>query len=169
MSAPESSAFVPGGAPGDGRDETDTERLDRNWSEILQELRVMQTGTQILTGFLLAIAFQQRFTTLSGAQIGVYLTLVALSALATVLALAPVAIHRALFHQHVKFFIVRVANVLLRIALVVIAITLSGTTLLIFDVVVGRTAGIVAGAVTIVLCAAAWLALPRFARVKRTT
>ena len=47
--------------PRDGRDETETERLDRNWTEILQELRVIQTGTQILTGFLLTLAFQQRF------------------------------------------------------------------------------------------------------------
>ena len=46
----------------DGRDETPNERADRNWNELLQELRVMQTGTQILTGFLLAVAFQPRFT-----------------------------------------------------------------------------------------------------------
>ncbi|WP_291053049.1 DUF6328 family protein, partial [Herbiconiux sp.] len=47
-------------APGDGRDETENERLDRNWNELLQELRVIQTGTQILTGFLLAAVFQSR-------------------------------------------------------------------------------------------------------------
>ena len=50
--------------PADGRDETLDERMDRNWNEMLQELRVTQTGTQILTGFLLAIAFQNRFTEL---------------------------------------------------------------------------------------------------------
>ncbi|MBN9194503.1 MAG: sodium:proton antiporter, partial [Microbacterium sp.] len=61
---------------GDGRDETEAERLDRNWDEILQETRVVQTGTQILTGFLLAIAFQQRFEDLDGYQIAVYLVLV---------------------------------------------------------------------------------------------
>ena len=48
----------------DGRDETEAERLDRNWAELLQELRVVQTGTQILTGFLLTLVFQQRFTEL---------------------------------------------------------------------------------------------------------
>jgi len=47
--------------PTDGRDESVNERMDRNWNEILQELRVTQTGTQIFTGFLLTIAFQQRF------------------------------------------------------------------------------------------------------------
>ena len=151
----------------DPRAETEIERLDRNWTELLQELRVLQTGTQILTGFLLAIAFQQRFAQLTGLQLGVYLVLVACSALATVLALAPVAVHRALFHQHAKHFIVQVAGASLRIALVVIAITLSGTTLLIFDVVMGRTAGAVAGIVTLVVCASAWLVLPLVARARR--
>ena len=157
---------APDADPHDGRNETEVERLDRNWSEILQELRVLQTGTQIFTGFLLAIAFQQRFAQLDAGQLTVYLVLVACSALATVLALTPVAIHRALFHRHVKDFLVRVANVVLRIALAVIAITLSGTSLLIFDVVLGRAAGIVAAIITAVLCLAAWLALPLFARSK---
>ncbi|QYF73171.1 DUF6328 family protein [Cryobacterium sp. PAMC25264] len=44
----------------DGRDETVTERLDRNWNELLQEVRVIQAGSQILTGFLLAAVFQLR-------------------------------------------------------------------------------------------------------------
>ncbi|MFC5501288.1 DUF6328 family protein [Lysinimonas soli] len=150
--------------PGDGRHETELQRLDRNWTELLQELRVLQTGTQIFTGFLLAIAFQPRFTQLDPAQLAVYLTLVSFSSVATVLALTPVAMHRALFHRHEKRFLVGVANVLLRVALVVVAITLSGTALLIFDVVVGRTAGIAAGVATAVLSLAAWLVLPMFAR-----
>src|SRR5689334_19894510 len=85
--------------PGDGRDETEAERLDRNWTEMLQELRVTQTGTQILTGFLLTIPFQQRFAELDDTQRGIYLVLVAFAALATILALAPVSLHRALFRQ----------------------------------------------------------------------
>ena len=52
----------------DGRDETPTQRADRNWGEVLQELRVLQTGTQILTGFLLALAFQQTFADGKGAE-----------------------------------------------------------------------------------------------------
>jgi len=66
--------------PDDGRNETQAERLDRNWNEILQELRVVQTGTQILTGFLLTVAFQQRFEDLDRFQVTVYLVLVALAA-----------------------------------------------------------------------------------------
>ncbi len=88
--------------PHDGRDETEMERNDRNWTEILQELRVIQTGTQILTGFLLTLAFQQRFTDLDAYQVDTYLALVIVAALATALALAPVALHRALFRRRAK-------------------------------------------------------------------
>ena len=146
--------------PGDGRDETEAERLDRNWTELLQELRVTQTGTQILTGFLLTIPFQQRFTELSAVQLDIYLVLVVFAALATILALAPVSLHRALFRTGAKARIVRLANRLLIAALVCVAVTLVGTTLLIFDVVAGTPYGIVAGLVTLVLCAAGWWLLP---------
>src|SRR3954452_17830000 len=86
----------------DGRDETPSERADRNWNEVLQELRVMQTGTQILTGFLLALAFQPAFADLTGSQRAIYLTLVVLSALSSIVALAPVALHRVLFQRKAK-------------------------------------------------------------------
>jgi hypothetical protein len=150
--------------PGDGRDETEAERLDRNWTELLQELRVTQTGTQILTGFLLTIPFQQRFTELDGAQLVIYLVLVTFAALATILALAPVSLHRALFRQGAKPRIVKISNRLLIAALACVALTLTGTTLLIFDVVAGETAGIIAGVVTFALSVAGWLAVPAMAR-----
>jgi hypothetical protein len=150
--------------PDNGRDETEEERLDRNWAELLQELRVVQTGTQILTGFLLTLVFQQRFVDLDPYQVTIYLVLVTLAALATILALTPVSLHRLLFRQRAKPQIVRFANVLLELTLLVVGLTLAGTTLLIFDVVVGHAAGIIAGVVTLALAGIAWAALPRFAR-----
>ena len=82
------------------RDETEAQRLDRNWSSLLQELRVAQTGVQLLTGFLLTLPFQQRFTQLDGVMRTVYLVTVACSIGATVLLIAPVSMHRLLFRQH---------------------------------------------------------------------
>lgn len=152
--------------PGDGRDETEAERLDRNWSEMLQELRVTQTGTQILTGFLLTIPFQQRFTDLDEFQRITYLVLVALAVLATLTALAPVSLHRSLFRQGAKPQIVLLTNKLLTIALVFVALTLSGTALLIFEVVAGPVAGIVASAVAIGLSILVLRGLPAFARAR---
>ena len=107
--------------PLDGRDETEVERLDRNWNEILQELRVIQTGTQILTGFLLTVAFQQRFTELDQFQVDVYLALVIVAAAATILGLAPVSLHRTLFRRRAKEAIVQIANRILKATIVVVA------------------------------------------------
>jgi hypothetical protein len=150
--------------PFDGRDETEMERLDRNWTEILQELRVIQTGTQILTGFLLTVAFQQRFTDLDQFQVDVYLALVVVAAAATVLGLAPVSLHRTLFRRKAKAAIVALADRILKVTLVVVALTLSGTILLIFDVVIGRSAGLIAGAITFVVAFATWTLLTVGAR-----
>ena len=60
----------------DDRDETEAERLDRNWNDMLQELRVVQTGVQLLSGFLLTLPFTERFRTLDVWQERLYLALV---------------------------------------------------------------------------------------------
>ena len=135
-------------ASDDGRRETPNEKLDRNWNEILQELRVTQTGTQILTGFLLTLVFQPKFDQLDDFQRTVYLVLVALASLTTVLGLAPVLIHRELFRRRLKGTVVAGADIFLRCALGGIGAVLMGTQLLVFDVAVGRTAGLVAATVT---------------------
>jgi hypothetical protein len=146
--------------PLDGRDETETERYDRNWNEILQELRVTQTGTQILTGFLLTLAFQPRFEDLDQFQVDVYLVLVGLAAASTALGLAPVSLHRTLFRQKAKREIVGLADRLLRVTLLCVGLLISGVVLLIFDVVLSRGAGIAAGSITAALLALMWIALP---------
>ncbi len=154
----------------DGRDETPNERADRNWEELLQELRVMQTGTQILTGFLLAVAFQPRFTDMDEFQRDLYVVLVALAALATILALAPVGIHRALFGSRLKPELVRTAARLVKIDLFVIGALTIGVTTLIVDFTVSRTAGIIAlvASLVLVLVLGLWMALPGLLRRARS-
>ncbi|KJL28505.1 DUF6328 family protein [Microbacterium oxydans] len=144
----------------DGRDETPNERADRNWDELMQELRVMQTGTQILTGFLLAVAFQPRFTDMDALQVDVYVVLVVLASLATILALAPVVMHRALFGRRRKPELVRVAARIVKVDLTVIAALTIGVTTLIVDFTVGRTAGIVALIASVIGVTLLWFALP---------
>ncbi len=144
--------------------ETRAERVERNWTEILQELRVIQTGSQILTGFLLTLAFQPRFAQLDEYQHLLYLGLVVAAALVTVLGLTPVSLHRVLFRRNAKELIVQVANRLLKLTLAGVGVTLTGTLVLIFDVVLGRTAGLVAGAIALVVLVAAWIAVPELIR-----
>lgn len=140
--------------PDDGRHESANQRLDRNWIEILQELRVTQTGTQILTGFLLSIAFQPTFDHLSPFQERVYLVLVVVAVLTTALALTPVSLHRSLFRRGAKLVVVRVGHLILRLVLLGVGLVLVGTVLLVFDVVLGLGAALaVTGSVALVLVA----------------
>jgi len=147
--------------------ETQAQLADRHWAEILQELRVTQTGTQILTGFLLTLAFQTRFTDLNQLQIDMYLALVVVAAITTALALAPVALHRVLFRQGVKERMVRIGDVILRITLGGVAAVLVGTILLIFSVVAGLVPAIIAASATLIVILSIWVALPTFAHPRR--
>lgn len=146
---------------GDGRHETDNERADRNWNELLQELRVTQTGTQILTGFLLTIPFQQRFESLDAHQTDLYLVLVVLAVLATALFVAPVSLHRVLFRKRLKPELVTAGSRFARAGLVVLALVMAGSAALIFDVVLSRDAGRVVGIASIVLLAVSWWLVPK--------
>ena len=140
--------------------ESESERLDRNWNELLQELRVTQTGTQILAGFLLTLPFQQRFSELADYQVTIYLVLVCGATLVTVLGVTPVGVHRRLFRRGEKARIVALGNALLRIMLVALSFVIVGTILFIFDIVVGTLAGIIAGAATAIVLAAGLLVAP---------
>lgn len=152
--------------PGDGRDETPNERSDRNWNDILQELRVALTGTQLIGGFLLAVAFQPRFEDLDAYQLTLYLILVTLAGLATVIGLAPVTLHRTLFRRQVKERVVRMGNRLLIAHLAVVALLVIGVTSLIFDWALSRTAGIIALVVGAIVLVVLWVVLPRLEIVK---
>ncbi|HET9303877.1 MAG TPA: DUF6328 family protein [Propionibacteriaceae bacterium] len=152
----------------DGRDESLNERMDRNWNEILQELRVTQTGTQIFTGFLLTIAFQSRFSELTTFQVRVYLTLVIAAVLTTALGLAPVNLHRGLFRKGAKMIIVQTAHIIMRITLVGVALMLIGTVLLIFDLVLDRRAALIAAGATL-LIVIVLAVLPPLLRSNRST
>ncbi|MFE5670615.1 DUF6328 family protein [Agromyces sp. NPDC056523] len=146
------------------RDETPGERLDRKWNDILQELRVVMTGTQLITGFLLAVAFQPKFAELEQREVTLYLVLVVLATISTMLGLAPVILHRQLSGQNQKERVVRVANGLLLSLLVVVSLTSAGVAMLIFDVTVSQQAGYTAGGVAFVLLLAFWIVVPRIGK-----
>ena len=147
------------------RDETPQERADRNWAELLQELRVSQTGVQLLAGFLATLPFQARFTELDAFQRGWYVGLLGLAFGTVGVTLAPVAIHRRVFQGDVKQHLVRAGHRLTQAALVMIAVLLAGIVFLVVDVVYDRTAAAWGAAVSLVVLAVLLLVLP--ARVAR--
>ncbi|MEV7605873.1 DUF6328 family protein [Paenarthrobacter sp. NPDC089322] len=138
-------------APRTGRNESTEERMDRNWMELIQELRVLQTGVQILGGFLLTLPFQERFEDLDDWQRGLYLFNVMAAALTTSLIVLPVSVHRRLFRQGLKSTLVSSANIVTKFALFGVAILIVGSASLVFDVVAGRTAGLVSGGAIILV------------------
>jgi hypothetical protein len=117
--------------------ETPHQRLNRRYAEILQEVRVAQTGTQLLLAFLLTLAFTPRFSYLTHFQIVVYVTSLVIGAGATALLIAPAAFHRIVFHNDLKDTLVRYSNRFAYFGLIMLMLALSSSMLLILDVVLG--------------------------------
>jgi Family of unknown function (DUF6328) len=127
----------------DGRDETDKERLDRNLNELLQELRVVLPGVQVLFAFLLTVPFQQGFQKATSFQKDVYLVTLLLTALASALLMAPSAYHRLEFRQDDKRHIVFMANRLSIAGFAVLAGAMTSAVLLVTDYVFTPTTALI--------------------------
>jgi hypothetical protein len=127
----------------EGRNETEKERLDRNLGELLQELRVVLPGVQVLFAFLLTVPFQQRFQTATTFQKDIYLVTLLLTALASALLMAPSAYHRLEFRQDDKRHIVFIANRLSIAGFAVLAAAMTSAVLLVTDFVFGSTTALI--------------------------
>lgn len=143
------------------RGETPAQRADRNWNELLQEFRVLQTGVQLLTGFLLTLPFQSGFSGLDRFQRDLYLVLVVLAGLTTAVMLAPIAVHRHLFHWHRKDRLVTAGHRLARIALVLVGALIVGAAVFVFDIVVDRVAALIVGGLMLIPVLVSLWVLPR--------
>ncbi len=142
------------------RDESEAHRLDRNYAELLQELRVAQTGVQILFAFLLGIAFQQRFASLGNGEVDLYLITLVSAAVAAVLLIAPVPIHRILFRRHLKEQLVTITARLAIFGVTFLAISVLSAIMLVVDIAAGLGAAIAVTAALAVVVVAIWLTLP---------
>ncbi|MFI0543324.1 DUF6328 family protein [Streptomyces sp. WSLK1-3] len=150
--------------PCTARNETPLERADRNFGELLQELRVTQTGVQILFAFLLTLAFTQRFPALDTFQRATYVTTLLFAVLAAALFTAPAALHRSLFQRGAKARIVQVSSRLATVGMGVLVLAFTGSVLLVVDVTTGRAGGLAAGAATLMVCLGLWWLLPLLVR-----
>ncbi|MEV5376712.1 DUF6328 family protein [Streptomyces nondiastaticus] len=155
--------MAPSGRPGGGRHETPEERADRRWGELLQEVRVTQTGVQILFGFLLTVAFTPRFATLDGTDRTIYVVTVMLGAATTGALIGPVSFHRIVSGRRIKPQTVAWAARLTLAGVVLLLCTVTSALLLILRVALHSPAvpWLVAGIVAwLVLC---WFGLPGWA------
>jgi uncharacterized membrane protein len=134
--------------------------LDRNFDELLQELRVSQTGVQILFAFLLGVSFTTPFRQADAFVHRVYSVTLLLCVLATALFICPVALHRMLFHLGRKGELVRISSRLALAGLYALLLAISGAVLLALDDPLGRAMAIgLAGGAFVVLLAL-WVLLP---------
>ena len=148
------------GSGSDSRDESEADRLDRNYGELLQELRVAETGVQILFAFMLSIAFQQRFQTLDDVQRTIYVITLLFCTLSIALLVAPVAFHRLTFRQGLKDELVQITNALALAGTSFLLLAVLSGVLLILDYVVGRGFAVAVTAVLAVLFVGLWVVLP---------
>ncbi|MFF8939409.1 DUF6328 family protein [Streptomyces paradoxus] len=158
-----------GGVMRRGRDETEEERADRMWQELIQEVRVAQMGVQILFGFLLTVVFTEKYDDLSGTDQTIYLVTVVLGACATGALIGPVSLHRLVSGRRVKPQAVKLASRLTLLGLVLLLATMTSSLLLILRVAThdGFVPYLVAGVVAwYLLC---WFVLPLWTRHRYTS
>jgi hypothetical protein len=143
-----------------GRDETDLERCDRNLTELLQEVRVVQTGIQILFGFLLTVAFQPKFKTLTGFQRADYFGTLIAAAITLIMLTAPTSWHRILFRRGDKRHLVNIANRFTVIGMATMGFTVIGAVMLLSDIAFPTPVTVIITTITVLACSIAWYIMP---------
>jgi len=147
------------------RGETELQSVDRHFNELLQELRVAQTGVQILFAFLLGLAFTPRFPDLTVGQQGVYLVTLVLSAVSAALLIGPVGYHRTVFRQRLRSQLVSTAHRYAIAGLVLLLLALVGAVELAASFILGPRATILAAALA-GLFATLWFIVPLIHRLR---
>jgi hypothetical protein len=140
--------------------ESPVQRADRNFQELISELRVLQTGVQFLFGFLLILAVQPRFADPGTFGRVTYVVTLALCCAATALLMAPVAYHRALFAKGVKPEIVKVSSRFARAGMLALFLAIISAVLLVVDAVLGLLGASIVAAIVAVFFAVLWYAVP---------
>lgn len=149
-----------GGSPGEVRSESAAERDDRNLAELLQELRVISIGVQVLFGALLSLPFTTRFDRLDGVQRDLYLSSLVLAAVATTLLLSPVAYHRVVFRRGLKGGLVHFANLMALVGLAAVGGAILTAVAMVIDYVAGTLPAILITVLVAIMLVSLWFAIP---------
>jgi Family of unknown function (DUF6328) len=150
----------------DQRDETEAERLDRNYAELLQELRVAQVGVQILFASLLTVAFSERFRQITEGQRNTYVVTLLAASAATAFLIGPVSFHRIVFRRSQKKHLVFNAHRMALGGLVCLMVSVVGAVLLILEVVLGQPEAAWFAAAVAAFFVTLWLVIPVVSRIR---
>ncbi len=150
------------------RDESEAARLDRNYNELLQDLRVAQTGVQVLFAFFLGIACTQRYSALEAHQRVLYVVTLVSAACTAITLIAPVAVHRMLFREHLKDEVVEFTSRLAGAGLALLAVAMLAAVFFVLDVVTTLLISIIITGMLGVIIGAIWYLLPARERARHT-
>jgi Kef-type K+ transport system membrane component KefB len=140
--------------------EVDDERLNRNLDQLLQELRIVLPGVQVLFAFLLAVPFSTRFAKVDGLERDVYFAALLLSAISVALLMATSMHHRILFRHEQKAYLVSVASVMTVAGMTALALAIVLSLFLVAHFLFGSRAAWIAGGLSFAAFALLWYALP---------
>jgi hypothetical protein len=150
------------------RHEMPLQRADRAYGEILQEVRVAQTGVQILFAFLLTLAFTARFKSITPLQRDIYVVALMLAAAATALLIAPAAFHRVIYRRRLKQHLVHAANKLALAGLVLLLLAMISALVLILDVTTGTSTAVILASGMLTWFFTWWFILPVYSRLRHS-
>ncbi|WP_053207275.1 DUF6328 family protein [Jiangella muralis] len=148
------------------RNEDQAGRYDRHWNELLQELRIAQTGGQILFAFLLTIAFTSPFRDADDFTHDVYAVTIVLSAMSMALLIAPVSFHRIVFRQGLRDRMIPLASRMTAGGLALLMLAVCGGLLLALDVVLARWLAITVDGVALLWFIVFWYVIPARVRAR---
>ncbi|MGN6170444.1 MAG: DUF6328 family protein, partial [Solirubrobacteraceae bacterium] len=139
-----------------GRNETTLERSDRNLVELMQEVRVVQTGVQVLFGFLLMAPLTAGFGRLGSVLQKEYFVTLLLAAVGAMLLIAPTAFHRLLFRRDDKEYLLHVANRLTIAGLAAVGLAMVGSIIFVAGILFPDAIAVTVGALACLVCALLW-------------
>jgi hypothetical protein len=142
-------------------------RLDRELIELLQELRTILPGVQVLFAFLLTVPFSQRFAQTSDLERAVFFTAFLATALSAVLLMVPGVWHRLRFRERDKEDLLAVSNNLTVAATVALAVAITAVVFLIGEVLYGAEVGVICAAATVVVISVFWYLSPLWPWLQR--
>lgn len=146
--------------PETGRDESESERIDRNLQEMIGELRVALPGVQVLFAFLLVVPFNQRFASVTNFQQTIYFITLLTTAAAAICLIAPSAHHRLEFRRQDKEHIVRTGNRIIILGLGLLAVAMTGAVVFITDVLYKASTAYLVGIGAAAAFAIFWFLIP---------
>jgi hypothetical protein len=143
---------------GDSKDEQS--RHDRELIELLNELRVVLPGVQVLFAFLLTVPFTLKFIDLSSSQRAAFVTALLSAAAASALLIAPSAFHRLRFREHDKEAILRAGNRLTIAGLACLALAIVAALYVVMDLMYETPVAVLIAAAAAVVFLLLWFVLP---------